>query len=251
MSTLSPSASVARCTGRHDLGRRSAGPPCVVELASPVATAIGRRQRRRSDDGDVGLVDPERPLRVSRVERSGRLDPRPGRQERQDHGRIEVQRDPGRCRPRRTPSGPIRAIRAGSSGRPRRSPSASSGSARAVDDRRDGWWFRGRRGRRDGRRCPDRRRRGVGAGVGAGVGVGRRGRCRRRDGLLPGPAAPPSPAASARAFATKSAALSFVSMPFPAAPPGARSRLEPAGGAAAGRPLDEPARGVAPARPNR
>jgi hypothetical protein len=97
---------------------------------------------------------------------------------------------------------------------------------------------------------------GVGVGVGIGVGVGLAdgvgesvGSCVRLgvgdavgvgveeadgEGVLIG--ATLAFCGSGAARTTKSAALSFVSSPDPACPPGNRSRLEPAGGAAAGVP---------------
>ncbi len=67
---------------------------------------------------------------------------------------------------------------------------------------------------------------------------GRRGRRRRvgRRGDADGAGASASRWGPGTARITKSAALSFVSVPLPAAPPGRRSMLEPAAGAGAGAP---------------
>src|SRR6476661_7712659 len=70
---------------------------------------------------------------------------------------------------------------------------------------------------------------GVGVGVGAGVGVG--------ETVGIGVAPPPGTAGAARPcgdgapWTNQSVALSFVSVPLPARPPGERSMLDPAGGA--------------------
>ncbi len=71
---------------------------------------------------------------------------------------------------------------------------------------------------------------GVAVGVGVTVGVG--------VGLAPGAgtSGAPSPCGDGAACTNQSLALSFVSVALPAAPPGSRSRLEPAAGAAAAVP---------------
>ena len=71
---------------------------------------------------------------------------------------------------------------------------------------------------------------GVGVGVAVGTGVG--------PGTGTGGAA--RPCGEGVACTNQSAASSFVSLPFPSAPPGKRSRLDPAGGAAAGAPSTNP-----------
>ena len=102
-----------------------------------------------------------------------------------------------------------------------------------VGTRCHGWRGPGRR-RRGGRRRHDGRRRGSG-------------RVRWRRCHRPARGGDASPSGDGAACTNQSLALSLVSRPFPAEPPGRRSMLDPAGGAGRGRRLDEGVRGVTPA----
>ncbi len=80
---------------------------------------------------------------------------------------------------------------------------------------------------------------GLGVAVGLGVGVG--------VGVTPGTAGEARFCGPGVPEMNQSVALSFVSVALPAAPPGRRSRLDDAGGAAIGDALDEGVGRIAPA----